>query len=59
MLSKAVGETVKVRPMVALPGWLVNREVKDAEVVVLSGKEIPDFFSVQISMLTFLLRRRG
>lgn len=38
-LSKAVGEPVAVRPVLALPGWFVER-TGQGEVVVLSGKAL-------------------
>jgi hypothetical protein len=41
-LSKATGGTVKVRAILTLPGWLVDRKV-DAELKVLNPGEIPKF----------------
>jgi hypothetical protein len=38
-LSKAVGEAVHVQPVLALPGWWVQREGKGA-VSVINGKEV-------------------
>ena len=37
-LSKAVGEAVEARPVLALPGWYVDRQGR-GEVIVVSGKE--------------------
>ena len=42
-LSKAVGEPVEVRPVLALPGWYVERQVKKSEVIVISGKAVKMF----------------
>src|SRR5690606_7720861 len=41
MLSKATGEKVSVRPLVALPGWLVTLKT-NSEVKVLNAKQIGD-----------------
>jgi hypothetical protein len=38
-LSKATGDAAVVHPVVALPGWWVNREGR-GEVMVVSGKEV-------------------
>ena len=38
-LSKAVGEAVQVRPVLALPGWFVDRRA-GGEVIVISGREV-------------------
>ena len=40
MLSKAVGEEVRVSPVLALPGWNVLNRVKDSDVAVLNPKNI-------------------
>ena len=39
-LSSAVGESIGVRPVVALPGWYVERTGR-ADVTVISGREAP------------------
>lgn len=41
-LSKAVGERIVVRGLVALPGWWVTLKAK-SEVLVLSGKQVPGY----------------
>ena len=38
-LSKAVGEAVEVQPVLALPGWFVERKGR-GEVIVVSGKAV-------------------
>ncbi|MBE7157465.1 MAG: NERD domain-containing protein [Rhodospirillales bacterium] len=38
-LSKAVGEAVEVRPVLALPGWFVDRQGR-GDVIVVSGKAV-------------------
>ena len=50
-LSKATGERVTVRPIVALPGWWVTLKA-DSEVKVLSGKQVPGFISTEPALLT-------
>lgn len=39
-ISKAIGETIAVRPVVALPGWFVERTGR-GDVMVISGREAP------------------
>lgn len=39
-LSRAVGEQVPVKPVVALPGWFVERAGR-GDVIVISGREAP------------------
>ncbi len=39
-LQRRTGESLKVLPILTLPGWWINRQVKDAEVAVLNSKEI-------------------
>lgn len=43
-LSKAVGEPVKVQPIVALPGWWVTLKA-NSDVKVLSGKQVAGFIA--------------
>ena len=43
-LSKATGERVTVRPIVALPGWWVTLKV-NSDVKVLSGKQVAGFIA--------------
>src|SRR5579862_6619909 len=50
MLSKATGERVTVRPIVALPGWWVTLKA-NSEVKVLSGKQVPQFISTEPAQL--------
>jgi hypothetical protein len=42
-LSMAVGESVKAKPVVALPGWFVQNPMKECDVWVLSGKMVPSW----------------
>ena len=51
MLSKATGERVTVRPIVALPGWWVTLKA-NSEVKVLSGKQVPGFISTESAQLS-------
>jgi hypothetical protein len=51
MLSKATGERVTVRPIVALPGWWVTLKA-NSEVKVLSGKQVPQFISTEPAKLS-------
>ncbi len=39
-LSRRTGESLKVIPILTLPGWWINRQVNDTEVAVLNSKEI-------------------
>jgi Nuclease-related domain len=39
-LQRRTGESIKVIPILTLPGWWINRQVNDAEVAVLNSKEI-------------------
>jgi hypothetical protein len=39
-LQRRTGESVKVLPILTLPGWWINRQVNDVEVAVLNSKEI-------------------
>lgn len=39
-LQRRTGESVKVIPILTLPGWWINRQVNDSEVAVLNSKEI-------------------
>ncbi len=50
-LSKATGERVTVRPVVALPGWWVDRTAK-SDITVLSGKEVADFIAKESAKLS-------
>ena len=51
MLSKATGERVTVQPIVALPGWFVDRKGK-SDVKVLNGKEVPSFIATEPATLS-------
>ena len=42
-LSKASGGAVNVHPVLALPGWYVDRRVKKSEITVISGKAVKMF----------------
>lgn len=43
-LSSAVGENVGVKPVLALPGWYVEKNGK-SDVVIINGRNAADFFS--------------
>ena len=38
-LGKSVGKAISVKPVLALPGWLVDRRTKDASIMVINPKE--------------------
>jgi len=38
-LAKSVGKAITVKPVLALPGWLVERRSKDASIIVINPKE--------------------
>lgn len=42
-LSQATGHPVAVQAVVALPGWMVDRDIRGCGVMVLSGKEVASF----------------
>ena len=50
-LSKATGERVTVRPIVALPGWWVTLKA-NSDVKVLSGKRVAGFISSEPAQLS-------
>lgn len=52
MLSKAVGEPVNVKPIVALPGWYVLPLEQQWDVRVLSGKMVPFAFANEPRILS-------
>lgn len=39
-LSKSVGKPVAVKPILAIPGWLVERRTKDPSIIVINPKEV-------------------
>jgi len=39
-LSKSVGKPVAVKPILAIPGWLVERRTKDPNIMVINPKEV-------------------
>jgi Nuclease-related domain len=51
MLSKATRERVIVRPILALPGWLVTLKV-NSELKVLSGRYVSDFISSEPAQIS-------
>jgi hypothetical protein len=51
MLSKSTGTQVAVRPIVALPGWLVTLKA-NSDLKVLSGKQVPGFISAEPAKLS-------
>ena len=50
-LSKATGERVNVRPIMALPGWWVTLKA-NSDVEVLSGKQVSGFISTEPTVLS-------
>jgi len=50
-LAKILGKAVTVRPILALPGWLVTLKAK-SDLKVLSGKYVPDFISSEPAQLS-------
>lgn len=42
-LGKSVGKPVAVKPVLALPDWLVERRAKDASITVINPKEVVDY----------------
>ena len=55
-LSKAVGEPVNVQPVLALPGWYVNRQGY-GEVLVVSGREVRRLLKGKPVLEPTLIRR--
>jgi hypothetical protein len=51
MLTKATGERVVARPIVALPGWFVNLTA-DSEIKALSGKQVTGYITAQPTTLS-------
>src|SRR4030042_746574 len=39
-LSKNIGKPVAVKPILAIPGWLVERRIKDPSIMVINPKEV-------------------
>lgn len=39
LLKKSVGKAIPVKPVLALPGWLVERKTRDASILVINPKE--------------------
>ena len=44
-LGKSVGKPVAVKPVLALPDWLVERRVKDASIMVINPKEAVQYIT--------------
>ena len=38
-LGKSVGKTIAVKPVLALPGWMVNSRTRDASILVINPKQ--------------------
>jgi hypothetical protein len=57
-LSGAVGESVTVTPILALPGWLVDRKAPSTNVCVVNPKEIIKLCNTQQERLNENLVRR-
>jgi Nuclease-related domain len=51
MLTRATGERVKVRAIVALPGWWVTLKA-DSDMKILSGKQVPSFITKEPTVLS-------
>lgn len=51
LLTRATGERVSVRAIVALPGWWVTLKA-DSQVKVLSGKQVPSFIAKEPPVLS-------
>ena len=56
-LTSAVGETVAVTPVLALPGWFVDRKGR-SDVLVISGREAPALLKAGRDVLSPSLVRR-
>ncbi len=50
-LRKSVGKPVVVRPILVLPGWLVERREKDASIMVINPKEAVQYITTNSKML--------
>jgi hypothetical protein len=57
-MSMAVGDSVAVRGIVALPGWWVQDSGGGKDVMVLSGKMVPSWIEKEPSKLSDELVRR-
>ncbi len=55
-LSKAVGEAVQVRPVLALPGWFVERKGR-GEVIVVSGRAVKTLLPGPVALDPAMVRR--
>jgi hypothetical protein len=56
--SEAVGEDLRVKPVVALPGWFVVKPSKEWSVWVLSGKMVPSWIEGEPQGISEELVRR-
>jgi hypothetical protein len=50
-LRKSVGKPVVVKPILVLPGWLVERREKDASIMVINPKEAVQYITLNSKML--------
>jgi hypothetical protein len=50
-LGKSVGKPVAVKPVVVLPGWLVERRAKDASIIVINPKEAVQYITSNPKLL--------
>jgi hypothetical protein len=51
-MTKATGERVGARPILAIPGWLVTLRAAPRDLAVLNGKQVPGFVKSEPRVLT-------
>ena len=56
LLSKAVGEPVAVQPVLALPGWFIERRGR-GDVIVVSGKAVKTLAKGQRALSESMITR--
>ncbi|MFZ3040812.1 MAG: hypothetical protein WA108_03305 [Thiobacillus sp.] len=56
-LTSAVGEAVTVRPVLALPGWFVERKSR-SDVLLISGREAPSILKAKQEALSESMIKR-
>ncbi|MDP2056521.1 MAG: hypothetical protein Q8K35_02020 [Thiobacillus sp.] len=56
-LTSAVGESVTVKPVLALPGWFVDRKGR-GDALVISGREAPSILKAKHEPLSDSLIKR-
>ncbi len=50
-IRKSVGKPVTVKPVLALPGWMVERRTKDASIMVINPKEAVQYITSNSKVL--------